>query len=92
MWPCPLRCDFCISVDVVWILEKYELISVVMIRLSSSVVVFLCRGCSVLIGVDSPLSGLVQPIQDLLGRFGSFHPDPVASHVKLGLASFHSMC
>ena len=92
MWPCPLWIDFWISVEVVRVLQKYQLILEVMMRLSSSVVVFSCSGCGVLIGVDSLLSGFVQPVQDLLGRFGSFHPDRVASRVKRGLASFHSMC
>ena len=53
--------------------------------------VFLCCGCGILIGIDGPLPGLVQPVHDLLGRLGSFRPDPVASSVKRGLASLHSM-
>ena len=53
--------------------------------------VFSCCGCGILIGIDGPLPGLVQPVHDLLGRLGSFCPDPVASRVKRGLASLHSM-
>ena len=49
--PSPLGCDFCISVEVVRVLEKYQLVSVVVMRLSFSVVVFSCCGRGVLIGV-----------------------------------------
>ena len=60
-------CNFCISVDEVRIMEKYQLISVVVMRLNLPVVVLLCRGCGVVIGIDGTLSGLVQPVHDLLG-------------------------
>ena len=90
MWPCPFWCNFCISVEVIRVLEKYQLISAVMVRFIFPVLVLSCSG--ILIGIDSPLSGLVLPVQDLLGRLGPFHPDLDSSCIERGLASFHSMC
>ena len=89
--PSPLWCDLSISVEVVQILEKYQLISVVVVRFSIAVVVLSCSGRGLLISLDCLLSGLVQPVHDFLGRLGPCHPDPVGGCIEAWLASFHSM-
>ena len=92
MRSCPFGSALCVLVEVVRVLENYQLVSVVVIRLSFSVMVFSCRGRGVLIGVDRPLFGLEQSVHDLLGWPWSFHLDPIAGRIECGLPGFHTVC
>ena len=72
-------------------MEKYQLVPVVVVRLSIAVVVFSGSGRGLLISLDCLLSGLMQSVHDLLGRLGPCHSDAVGGCIEAWLASFHSM-
>ena len=86
----PSRSDFCIPVDVVRVLKQNQLVSVVMMRLGFAIIILSSLSSGLLVHVDGPLSGLVQPFKELLRGLGSFHLDSVVGCIKGGLASLHT--